>query len=385
MRRLHNRIREYEWGSREAIAAVQGRPVPSEAPEAELWVGAHPGNPSVVDGDGTLDSFIASAPSELLGADAVARFGARLPYLLKLLAASKPLSIQAHPDELQAAAGFAAEEAAGVPREAAHRSYVDPHHKPEMLVAWTDFEVLCGFRRPADSARLLAALEVAELAPVVAALARSDLRGAVSTLLTWPQEQRPGLVAGVVGAAGRLPAAQCELLGLLAKEFPGDLGIVVGLLLNHVTLRPGEAIWMPAGNMHSYLRGTGVEILAASDNVLRGGLTPKHVNVAELLKVLVFEPLDDPIVTPVEVVPGAVTWPAPIADFRLTRVRVAAAAPVGPLTPSGPRTVLCLAGTVTVTDGESSIELAAGEAAFGGAGGGSLTFAGAGEVFLASL
>lgn len=385
MRRLHNQIRQYEWGSREAIATVQGRPVPSATPEAELWVGAHPASPSVIDGDGPLDGFIASAPGELLGADAFARFGARLPYLLKLLAARKPLSLQAHPDERQAAAGYAAEEAAGVARDAADRSYVDPHHKPEVLVAWTEFEVLCGFRRPAVSAELLADLGVAALDPVVAALRAGDLQGAVSTLLSWPESGRAELVAEVTTAADRLPAASAELVGLLNKEFPGDLGIVVALLLNHRTLQPGEAIWMPAGNLHSYLRGTGVEILAASDNVLRGGLTPKHVNVPELLKVLVFEPLDDPIIAPVEVADGVVSWPAPIADFRLTRVRLRPGDEPVRLAPDGPRTVLCLSGAVTVADLASGVDLVAGQAAFGGAGDGPLTFSGAGEVFLASL
>jgi mannose-6-phosphate isomerase len=157
------------------------------------------------------------------------------------------------------------------------------------------------------------------------------------------------------------------------------------LLLNHVTLAPGQAIWMPAGNMHAYLRGAGVEIMAASDNVLRGGLTPKYVNVPELLRVLRFEPLVEPIMAAVTVAPGVVTWPVPVPDFRLHEIRLDADTPSVRLDVAGPRTVLCLAGRVAVRDGQGEVSLGGGEAAFGGAHGGTLTFTGAGEAYLASL
>ena len=204
MRRLHNRIRPYAWGSREVIARVQGRPVPSEGPEAELWVGAHPDCSSLVDGEPLAD-VIASAPGDLLGAEALGRFGARLPYLLKLLAAERSLSLQAHPDARQAADGYAAEDAAGVPRDAAHRSYVDGNHKPELLVAYTEFEALCGFRPAEESAELLDALGVMALKPVVGALAVGDLREAVRALLSWPAHTRADLVEEAVAASGELP------------------------------------------------------------------------------------------------------------------------------------------------------------------------------------
>jgi mannose-6-phosphate isomerase len=376
MHRLRNPIRRYAWGSRSVIAGLQGRPVPSPEPEAELWIGAHPADPSTVEPDGTpLTEVIAARPAEVLGEAVVGRFGARLPYLLKLLAAGAPLSLQAHPDAAQAAAGYAAEEAAGVPRDAPHRRYVDPHHKPELLVAVAEFRALCGFREPAASAELLAGLGVPGLAPAVAALRDGDLAGAVRWLLAHPA---PGeLVSAVVKAGAPAPA------GELATSYPDDVGVVVALLLNLVTLAPGEAIFMPAGNLHAYLHGTGVELMAASDNVLRGGFTPKHVDVPELLRVLRFEPLADPVRRPVPVGPGMVTWPVPVPEFALHRVRLDGGVPRAELDLAGPLTVLCLAGEVAADDGVASVTLGAGDAGFAEAGR-RLVLAGAGEAYVAS-
>jgi mannose-6-phosphate isomerase len=361
------------------IAALQGRPVPSPEPEAELWIGAHPGDPSTVEPEGSsLAEVISEAPARVLGEEMVARFGGRLPFLMKLLAADAPLSLQAHPDAGQAAAGFAAEEAAGVPRDAPHRRYVDPYHKPELLVAVSTFRALCGFREPAATAELLAGLKVPALDPVVGALGEGDLAAAVRWLLGHPE---PGeLVAGVAEAADA-PA----LVGELAAAYPRDVGVVVALLLNHVTLRPGEAIFMPAGNLHAYLHGTGVEIMAASDNVLRGGLTPKHVDVPELLRVLRFEPLAEPVRRPERVGPGVVTWRVPVAEFALYRVRLDAAVPRVELPVAGPRAVLCLAGEVEVDDGVARVTLRTGSVAFGGATGAPVVLAGAGEAYLAAV
>lgn len=381
MERLRNPVRGYAWGSRSVIAGLQGRPVPSPGPEAELWIGAHPADPSVLESSGVpLTEAIAADPGQVLGEPVRSRFGARLPYLLKLLAADAPLSLQAHPDADQAAAGYAAEEAAGIPRDAPHRRYVDPYHKPELLVAVSAFRALCGFREPTESAALLADLGVPALAPAVTALAAGDLEGAVRWLLATPEPA--ALVTEVVAAAKRAQAA--ELVGELAAAYPADVGVVLALLLNQVTLAPGEAIFMPAGNLHAYLSGTGVEIMAASDNVLRGGLTPKHVDVPELLRVLRFEPLSDPVLPPVPVNQAVVTWPVPVAEFALHRVRPDGAAPV-PLTVTGPRTVLCLAGEIHADDGVARVTLGPGQAAIAPGGTGPLTLAGAGEAYVASV
>ncbi|MEV0727763.1 mannose-6-phosphate isomerase, class I [Polymorphospora sp. NPDC050346] len=401
MRLLRSPIRDYAWGSRSVIAELQGRPAPSDGPEAELWLGAHPGAPSLVelaDGTPSLVDVIAAAPGHWLGSAVVSRFGPQLPYLMKVLAADAPLSLQAHPDLDQARAGYAAQAVAG----AGHRNYADGNHKPELLVALTPFEALCGFQRPDLSADVLAGFGIAALDPVIASLRAGvdGLREAVRLLLCWPPAERSGLVAAV--AAAELPerfAAEQALARRLAGHYPGDPGVLVALLLNHVRLEPGEAVWMPAGNLHAYLRGAGVEIMAASDNVLRGGLTPKHVDVAELLRVLRFEVLDEVALPPVPVSPGVVTWPVPVPDFVIHRVTVDGESPRVTLPVDGPRVVLCTAGQVAVTDGSGAVDpdgrpapgpaevvtVPPGRAAIGAAAGGALTFTGAGTAYVASV
>lgn len=383
MELLYGPIRNYAWGSRSAIATLQGRPTPSPEPEAELWLGAHPGAPASVDRDGarvSLVELLSAEPGHWLGQQVVDRFGVRLPFLLKVLAADAPLSLQAHPDPEQAQAGHAADAA----REAGQRNYVDPFHKPELLVALTPMEALCGFRAPAESAEVLAAFGVPSLDPVVAALrtGAAGLADAVRLLLTFPTDQRAGLVAAVASAALDTPDAR--LARSLADSYPGDPGVLVALLLNWVRIAPGEAIWMPAGNLHAYLRGTGVEIMAASDNVLRGGLTPKRIDVDELLRVLRFEVLDDPVVRAVPVAPGVVCWPVPVDDFALHQVQVGSDRAEVTVPLVGPRVVLCSAGALTVDDGAGSVELGPGQAAVSPAAAGDLRIAGTGEAYVAS-
>ena len=377
-------VRPYAWGSRTILAKLQGRPAPSDGPEAELWLGAHPGDPSTVtrpDGPISLATLIAEDPKGQLGSEVAGEFGSRLPYLMKVLAAEAPLSLQAHPDAEYARRAFAAQEA----DPAAPRNYTDPYHKPEMLVALTPFRALCGFRAPDVSAAVLDELGVPRLAPVVAALRAgvAGLRDAVRTLLSWPADDRRSLVDEVVAAARGTSHA---LVPELAGHYPGDPGVLVALLLNHVRLEPGEAIWLPAGNLHAYLTGAAVEIMAASDNVLRGGLTPKRVDVDELLRVLRFEVLDEPVLRPVEVAPAVVTWPVPAREFALYRIRLDGE--VGPIAVpgAGPRIVLGTDGEVAVReDGGGSVTVRTGAAAYAAADAGSLTVAGAGEVFVATV
>lgn len=356
---LQTIIRGYPWGSHEFIARVQGRPAPTDEPEAELWIGAHPDSPSTIDSQ-PLDKLIEAAPESYLGEPAVQRFGPRLPYLMKLLAARQPLSVQAHPDSAQAYAGFTAEDAAGIPKGSPGRNYADPFHKPELLVALEDFDALCGFRPPAEAAAALEALGIPELEPVVLMLTEGNLRDSLRTLLSSGEK----LIERV--------AAHDPLAARLARFYPGDPGAIVALLLNHRTLRAGEAVWMPARTLHAYIEGAGVEIMAASDNVLRGGLTRKHVDVPELLRVLNFEPAPIPIIGAEKVADGVVTWPVPVPDFRLYRVDVTGA-PVT-LDPAGPRTVFCLTGSASVRDNDGAVTLSGGESAFGLAGCGPLTF-----------
>ncbi len=384
-------IRPYAWGSRTVLADLQGRPSPSAGPEAELWLGAHPGDPSTVagpDGPVSLAALIAADPKAQLGEQVEGRFGPRLPYLLKVLAAETPLSLQAHPDLAYAREAFARQEAdLGEPK-----NYTDANHKPEMLVAITPFEALCGFRSPAVAAAAIEAFGLPALAPVLVALRAGDLRTAVHTLLSWPEPERAGLIDAVVAAAGQSTAdhphaASFALAADLAGHYPGDPGVLVALLLNHVRLQPGEALWMPAGNLHAYLRGAGVELMAASDNVLRGGLTPKRVDVDELLKVLRFEVLDDPILRGSTLAPGVSTWSVPVPDFALWRVDLAGTGAPVEVPAVGPRIILALSGEIFV--GESvdgtPVDLVAGAAAFAPAEAGRVKLAGTGQVFIAAV
>ena len=385
---LTGAIRPYAWGSRTILAELQGRPAPSEGPEAELWLGAHPGDPSTVtgpDGPVSLATLIAGDPKGRLGAGVVDEFGTRLPYLMKVLAAEAPLSLQAHPDAEYARRAFAAQEA----DPAAPRNYTDAYHKPEMLVAVTPFEALCGFRAPEVSAAVLDAAGLPRLDPVVTALrgGPAGLRDAVEMLLTWPAGDRAALVEEFRAAPA--PAAYAEDFALartLAGHYPGDPGVLVALLLNHVRLAPGEAIWMPAGNLHAYLRGAGVEIMAASDNVLRGGFTPKRVDVGELLRVLRFEVLRDPILPVTEPAPGVLTWRVPAREFVLYRIRLDGTRPPAVVPAAGPRLILGVEGDVFVAqDHGTPTEVSAGTAAFVTADAGPITVAGVGEVFVAGV
>ncbi len=364
MRRLVNPIRPYAWGSRTAIATLQGRPAPAPGPEAELWLGAHPSAPSAValdDGDLVDLTEVIAADPGVLGAASIERFGPRLPYLVKVLAAVQPLSLQAHPDVELARAGFAADAA----KPAAQRTYVDPYHKPELLVALTDFRALCGFRDPDASAAELASLRVAELAPVIGALrsgpVRHRLRSAVEMLLRWPAAERAHLVGAAVAAVADDPGA---LIAELGRRYPTDPGVLVAVLLNQVRLRPDEGVYLAAGNLHAYLDGTGIEVMAASDNVLRGGLTPKPVDVAELLRVLRFEVLADPVRRPVPLGAGLLTWPVEVDDFTL--VKAVVGKPVT-LPGRGPRILVCTAGEAVVGAPAERLALRCGESVFVGA------------------
>ncbi|HEY3633015.1 MAG TPA: mannose-6-phosphate isomerase, class I, partial [Jatrophihabitantaceae bacterium] len=286
-------IRPYAWGSRTDIPELLGVE-PTDRPAAELWYGAHPDDPARV-GETTLDQLIAADPVGMLGERVVAEFGPRLPFLLKVLAAETALSIQVHPNRAQALAGFAAEDAAGVPRDAPNRNYRDDNHKPELLCALTEFDALCGFRPVARTLELFDALDVAELARYRSALAGPDgLRAAFTALLTAEDPPVDAVVAALPRLAGSEWADLGAALTRVAGDFPGDIGITVALLLNYVRLAPGEAIFLAAGNVHAYLHGVGVEILANSDNVLRCGLTGKHIDVPELLKITDFTPLVEP-------------------------------------------------------------------------------------------
>jgi mannose-6-phosphate isomerase len=368
MWQLKSQVRHYPWGSRTVIPELLGLPSPADQPYAELWMGAHPDGPSVL-ADGTgLDAAISADPDGLLGTAVRERFGPRLPFLMKVLAADTPLSLQAHPTNEQAAAGFAAEEAAGIAHDDPTRTFKDPFHKPELLLALTTFEALCGFRPVEESLHCLAKLQVPELKPTIAALARGGLRAAVPQLLALPQERRTELVSAVATAAARFVAAHdpefintYRWAATLAETYPGDPGVVISLMCNHLKLAPGEAVFLPAGNLHAYLSGAGVELMASSDNVLRGGLTAKHVDLAALIEVLDFSDGRVPVIHPV-LGPGGLRYPVPVEDFDLTRVHLDEQA--GTLTTRGPQLLLCTEGTAVLASADGELTVGKGQSAF---------------------
>ena len=328
--RLENPVQHYAWGSHTAIPELLGRPSPAPEPWAELWMGAHPMATSRVVGAGEslpLDAYVARDPEAVLGAATAARFERKLPFLFKVLAAAEPLSIQAHPSLAQAREGFERENRAGIPLDAPQRCYRDALHKPELICALTPFHALNRFREPREIVERFAALDVTALAEPLAALrARLDREGLAAffrVLWTLEEAARSAAIAGAVEWARSRgsgdPAA--GWIDVLARRHPGDIGVLAPLLLNVVELAPGEAVFLPAGELHSYLEGVGIEIMANSDNLLRGGLTPKHVDVPELLRTLVFRAGPVERLRP-QLVAGEGRYATPAEEFALAVLEV---------------------------------------------------------------
>ncbi|MBS9534879.1 mannose-6-phosphate isomerase, class I [Mycobacterium sp. M1] len=383
MELLRGAIRTYAWGSRTAIAEFTGRPVPTAHPEAELWLGAHPGDPAFLEtptGEVSLLDSLTADPQGQLGSAACARFGDTLPFLVKVLAADEPLSLQAHPSAAQALEGYRSEERAGVPVSSPIRNYRDTSHKPELLVALQPFEALAGFRPAARSADLLRALAVSDLDPFIDLLGdQSDadgLRALFTTWITAPQPDLDILVPAVLdgaihylNAGGAEFAAEAKTVLELGERYPGDAGVLAALLLNRVSLAPGEAIFLPAGNLHTYLHGVGLEVMANSDNVLRGGLTPKHVDVPELLRVLDFTPTTEAALRPATRVDGPeLSYRTAADEFAVSRLTLDGAylghEVDAPAHHDGPQLLLATEGSVTVHAKSSTLTLNRGAAAW---------------------
>lgn len=372
---ISNAPREYSWGSPTLIPALEGRS-PSGATEAEIWYGDHPGSPSQTSDGRTLDAVLAAAGEQ------------PLPYLLKVLAAGMSLSIQAHPSKAEAVEGYAREEAAGTPRDAGERTYRDDNHKPEIIVALSDpFRALVGLR-PLDRTRgLVAALGAGPGPSALAARLTGDdapslLRGVLQWVLSGTAQTEVDDIVRAIGAADNDEFTQeIDVLRRIAADFPGDAGVVVALLMNLVVLRPGQALFAPAGVLHAYQDGLGVELMAASDNVLRGGLTPKHVDVSELLRIVDTTPAEAPVIEPERAEDGDV-YDVGVPDFSLARLEVTRAHRRR-IEVTGPTIALVTRGELTVTGREGSVRVDAGRAAFAGADESELLFDGDGEVFIA--
>ena len=412
-----NTTQPYAWGSRTAIPDLFGLPNPDGEPMAEVWMGAHARAPSrllTADGEIPLDRFIARDPVRALGRDVAHRYGGRLPFLFKILAAAEPLSIQAHPGLDQAREGFAREEAAGIPRDAPERNYRDDNHKPELIYALRPFWGLRGFRAAGEIRDEFERLGA--VAPVADVLPRDDtgLAPFFRALVTTGGAPRARLVDAAIRHArsrwpdrGRRPLTGDPLaryfwVQRLAVHYPGDAGILAPLYLNVFSLEPGEATYQPAGVLHAYLEGVGAELMANSDNVLRGGLTPKHVDVEELLRVGVFREEPEVVITGREemgraAVGGAAeragaevdrgecatrVFDAPFEEFRFFRLDVD-----DPCAVRGGRPLIlfCAEGAVTLADGPRSLTLGPGRSAFAPAFAGNVSVTGEGALLCATV
>jgi mannose-6-phosphate isomerase len=348
-----------------------------------LWLGAHPADPAWLQTDTGEQSLLEALrvdPEGQLGAAVRGRFGDTLPFLVKVLAADEPLSLQAHPSAQQAVEGFAREERMGIPISSPVRNYRDRSHKPELLVALGTFEALAGFRPAARTVELMLALSVSDLDPFVDLLrGQSDadgLRALFTTWITAPQPDLDALVPAVLdGAINYLRsgatefAAEAKTILELGERYPGDAGVLAALLLNRVTLKPGEAIYMAAGNLHAYLQGIAVEVMANSDNVLRGGLTPKHVDVPELLRVLDFTPTTETALRPEVLSDGAeLVYRTPAPEFAVSVLRIDGDR-LGheidaPSRHDGPQILLCNQGSTVVHAKSGALTLQRGAAAW---------------------
>ncbi|WP_182354322.1 mannose-6-phosphate isomerase, class I [Flaviflexus huanghaiensis] len=405
MERLRGAVKDYAWGSTTAIPSLFDV-AESDTPVAELWLGTHEAGSAVLGGGlayspdaspGEIDlrSYVRDNPEGALGAD-VARMGNTLPYLLKLIAPAKPLSLQVHPSREQAARRFEDEERAGVPLSDPTRSYRDRNHKPELLLALDRFEAVAGFRAPRRVADVITGLPC-EIADTMLSYLREDLssvgmRRCFEYLLSDETRPSPEKVADLVyGCRVRLdsgdsPSVRADrIVTLLAGHYPGDPGVVASLLLNPVTLHPGEALFVPAGTVHAYLSGLGVEIMANSDNVLRAGLTSKHIDVPELLATV-----DYVAAPPIRIAPEYVsdvtrTYYAPVEDFELSVIELRTWNEVRTVPGGGPRILLALAGAIEVATKEQRITLNRGEGVFVRADEGKLEVCGVGTLIQADV
>jgi len=350
--RLKNTIQNYAWGSTTAIAELLGRPSPSPDPEAELWMGSHIKGPSlIVDGKDRipLQQLIDRQPVDILGRYVAERFGNALPYLFKVLAAAQPLSIQAHPSKAQAIEGFSRENQGKKALNAPDRNYRDDNHKPEIICALTPFWGLNGFRSAPAAIRLLEAVCPKPLETALLAFKRqgaSGIREFFESMMTLAPAYRKAAAREIREKAQALhrttPVYRC--MTDLAETYSDDMGILSPALLNLVCLQPGQAMFLPSGQLHAYLDGVGIELMANSDNVLRGGLTPKHVDVAELLAVVQFVETHVTLIEPETIRPGESGYPCPAEEFALSVVRVDEGQPYVAPTARSVEILLCTSG-----------------------------------------
>ncbi len=356
---LKNTVQEYAWGSARAIPDLLGQENPENRPQAELWMGAHPKAPSWVRHKGqwvSLLDLITQEPVNILGKKVAQKFNNRLPFLFKVLAAAKPLSIQAHPNRQQAQAGFQRENIQKIPLEAPNRNYRDDNHKPECICALTRFWALTGFRKIPKILAYMQKLNLRQLKDQVTEFKKQPtsrgLQRFYTSLMSLNRDRKKKAIDEALKHAREFSAADpvFEWLLKLADAYPRDLGVLAPIFLNLVCLEPGQALFLDAGELHAYLEGLGIELMANSDNVLRGGLTPKHVDVAELLRVLTFKDRDIALLKPQPSAANEVIYPSPAAEFVLSVITLNKGSMYQSPAQRNVEIIICTRGTATITD-----------------------------------
>ncbi|KNH14497.1 mannose-6-phosphate isomerase [Vibrio lentus] len=370
--KLANVIQNYAWGSRIALNALFGFDNPNNEPQAELWMGAHPSGGSHLGAlDVSLADYVAKEPKRVLGDYTATRYG-ELPYLCKILAADTPLSIQVHPSKRNSELGFERENAQGIELTAANRNYKDPNHKPELVYAISVYKAMNGFRPFADILALLAEVQIPALASEVEAFKLSPnaagLKSLFTSLLTLEGDKKQQVLAQLSDNYSRIDVSAMAKQALeyseyFAKLYPGDNGLLAPLILNIVELQPGEAMFLHAETPHAYVQGTALEVMASSDNVLRAGLTPKHIDVTELVANTRFEPIPPShLLTEPFKREGHFHFPVPVDDFRFDVLETTEANKR--MFVRSAEIVFCIEGEVTISAHHTHVTLHAGESVF---------------------
>ncbi|WP_448885586.1 mannose-6-phosphate isomerase [Citrobacter telavivensis] len=368
MQKLINSVQNYAWGSKTALTELYGLANPQQLPMAELWMGAHPKSSSKIeDASGRIMSLrdaIDSRQSALLG-DAVAKRFGELPFLFKVLCAAQPLSIQVHPNKRNSEIGFAKENAAGIPMDAAERNYKDPNHKPELVFALTPFLAMNAFREFSEIVSLLQPVAGAHtaIAHFLEHPNAERLSELFAGLLSMQGEEKSRALAILKAALEAQQGEPWQTIRLIAEFYPDDSGLFSPLLLNVVKLNPGEAMFLFAETPHAYLQGVALEVMANSDNVLRAGLTPKYIDIPELVANVKFDakPANQLLTTPVK--NGAeLDFPIPVDDFAFSLHALSAEETT--IDQQSAAILFCVEGEAVLTKGEQSLVLKPGESAF---------------------
>ncbi len=390
---LKNKIQHYAWGSRTAIAELTNRPFPTETPEAEMWMGTHTKGESEVNINGRwvpLSKLINDDPAGVLGDDSERRFSKNLPFLFKVLASEQPLSVQAHPDKEKAAAGFFRENALNLPRDDPGRNYRDGNHKPELICALRPFTALSGFRPVHEIIDAIGKYCPGTLPRELELLRKSPhkngLRRFFQSIMTLPHDQRKACIDEALRFCD--PAGERELeetwMKTLFEKYPYDIGILSPLLLNLSVLKPGQALFLSAGELHAYLYGLGIELMANSDNVIRGGLTPKHMDVDELMNILDFEGRETGVIEPEAVDAFESVYPTPASEFQLSAISLDNSG-ISRNCSKSPEILLCVEGRALLFNEHNSIHIEKGDSVFVSAGAHEYRLEGKAAIFRAKI